>query len=70
MADAVATRLREAGVAGRTVTLKVRFARLPDHHPVADRARARSTPGSDRGPAGPGAPGRGRLRRRASACWA
>ena len=63
MSDAVATRLRAAGLAGRTVTLKVRFASFrtitrSSTVPRAHRQRARH-----RG-RGPRAPGPGRLRRR------
>ena len=40
MADAVATRLRSSSKTARTVQLKVRYARLPDDHPVAHAADA------------------------------
>ena len=67
MADAVATRLRAQGLAGRTVTLKVRFGQLPHHHPVGDRDRSPSTTAPHRG-CGPGLLTRS-TRRPASACW-
>ena len=46
MADAVASRLRAQGLAGRTVTLKVRFGVVPHHHPLGHRRRGRSTAGT------------------------
>ena len=46
----VAERLRAARLSGRTVTVKVRAARLHHPHPLVDAARA------DRRPRGPGAP--------------
>ena len=58
MADAVATRLRAGGLAGRTVTLKVRFGDFVDHHPFPDHARPAEQRAGDRGgrrrPARPG----------------
>ena len=69
MADAVASRLRAAGLAGRTVTLKVRFGQLHDHHPLVTVPEP-----IDSGP-GIAAAARGLLdqvdcERRASACSA
>ena len=68
-ADAVATRLRKAGVAGRTVTLKVRF---PDFRTIT-RSRTAAAPidtGAELARLAAGAAGRRRLLAPASACWA
>ncbi len=40
LADGVAARLRRDGLVARTVTVKVRFSRLPHDHPVGDARRA------------------------------
>ena len=67
MADAVAARLRAQGLAGRTVTLKVRFGSFAHHHPLGHRARAARRRHRHRG-RGPRRCWTASTRRPASAC--